>query len=299
MFAAVSTRDGLTVSDLPFLAQRSLALDLRTFRLSAWSRRHRAAFLAGKPRAITSLARGVRTRMKVGGVPFVLGELADVGTLQSAITDVYELLGPLRGTLSKAPVVIDVGAHRGEFLVATKQVFPRARVRSFEPDPTVYADLAQNAAPWPEVTTRSVAIGDRSATMPLHRAPLTAMSSLVSPSTWGEEVHRTVDVPVVTLDDACADLGRIDVVKVDVEGFEDSVIRGAGAVLRRTRFLLIELGMARAGASNLEVLAAIHGQCPSARITAVGRPLGSATSTLCQDVLIDLDPTASEPDEMT
>jgi FkbM family methyltransferase len=295
----VSTRDGLTISDLPFLANRSLALDLRILRLSGWSRRRRAAFLAGKPRAVANLVRGAPTRMHVGGVPFVLGELSDVGTLQSAIADVHELLGPLRQTLRRTPVVIDVGAHRGEFLVATKQVFPWATVRSFEPDPSVHADLVRNAAHWPEVTTRCMAIGDRTTTMPLHRAPLSAMSSLVPPSERRGDTDHTVDVPVVTLDDACADLSHVDILKVDVEGFEDAVVRGAAEVLRRTRFLLIELGMARSGASNLEVLGTIHHLCPTARITAIGRPLGSAASTLCQDVLIDLNPRGSEHEEMT
>ncbi len=268
---------------------------MRTFRLSGWSRKHRAALVSGKPRALFRLVRGVPARITVGGVSYFVREVADVGTLQSAIADVFELLSPLGDALPRNPVVVDVGAHRGEFLAGIKQLRPEARVLSFEPDPDVYADLAVNAANWPDVTARCVAIGDRAGSMKLHRAPLSVMSSL-RPS-WPQGNHVvTVDVDVVTLDEACVGLDRVDLLKIDVEGFEDAVVEGARTTLTRCRFLLIELSLARAGASNLDVLSAVHSSCPDARIIGIGRPLGNASTTLCQDVLVDLRPSRANAD---
>lgn len=287
------TRDGLSSSDLPFLAVRSLELDLRTLRLSGWPRRYRVALVAGKPRALARLVRGVPAQLPVGGYSYHAREVADVGTLQSSIVDVFELLEPLGASLPGQAVVVDVGAHRGEFMAAIKQLRPSAQVISFEPDPDVFADLATNAVAWPGVTARCAAIGEKAGSMKLHRAPLSVMSSL-RPSWPHNSNSDTVDVDVITLDEACVDLNHVDLLKIDVEGYEDAVLEGASATLKRSRFALIELSLARAGASNLDVLSAVHSHCPSARIVGIGRPLGNASTTLCQDVLVDLQP-ASVP----
>ena len=288
-FPTVPTRDGLSSSDLPFLAQRSLRLDVRTARSSGWSGRDRARFLASKPRVLARLLRRLPASIPVGGVPYLVREIADVGTLQSAIADVFEMLGPRSDDLPTDAVVVDVGAHRGEFMAAVKQLRPAAVVRSFEPDPTVYADLAANAVQWPGVTPRCVALGGHPGRMTLHRAPLSVMSSL-RPSWPAADDVDTIEVEVVTLDAACIDLERVDLLKIDVEGFEDAVLDGAHQLLLRSRFLLIELSMARSGASNLDVLSAVHSRLPRARIVSIGRPLGNSSTTLCQDVLLDLQP---------
>ena len=297
-FARVPPRDGLSViRDLRFLVSRSLELDMRTVRLAAWPLRSRAALVTSKYVAVVRLVGGAGARLSIGGVQFTTRELVDVGTLQAAFADTHDLLAPVRAVLPDRPVVVDVGAHRGEFLFAVKQLFPRASVLSFEPDPAVHVDLAANAAGWPDVTTRCVALGDRTASMVLYRAPLSVMSSLRPPSQApGEQPLEQVEVPVVTLDDACAELDHIDVLKVDVEGFEDAVVAGARDVIRRSRFLLVELGLTRGGASNLDVLSTVHDFCPTARIIAIGRPLGSTTSTMCQDVLVDLAPAPPDRD---
>lgn len=281
-------RNGLTLRDLPFLAGRSLSLDVRTLHHSQWPVRSRVGFISSKARALTRLLRGAPAEVTVNGARFVVSEIADIGTLQSAITDTDETLAGLGHSLPDAPVVIDVGAHRGEFLVGIKQIRPRASVLSFEPDPLVFTDLEHNAGQWPETEARCLAIGSRAGRLPLYRAPLSAMSSL-DPNTEQASVD-SVDVDVLSLDEACSAVGEIDLLKIDVEGHEADVIAGAPAVLGRSRFVLIEIGMARAGASNLEVLSMIHALRPAARIIAVGRPLGNAHQTLCQDILIDLSP---------
>jgi hypothetical protein len=74
------------------------------------------------------------------------------------------------------------------------------------------------------------------------------LSSLLPPSKRLQELYgtggactKTVTVPVRQLDEFIADSGPVDLLKIDVQGFERQVLRGASATLKRTRAILIEL----------------------------------------------------------
>jgi hypothetical protein len=51
-------------------------------------------------------------------------------------------------------------------------------------------------------------------------------------------------VPLLTLDSQTANIGTVDVLKIDVQGYEDQVLEGAIETLRKTRSLLIEVNYA-------------------------------------------------------
>jgi hypothetical protein len=57
----------------------------------------------------------------------------------------------------------------------------------------------------------------------------------------GSTRTNTVTVPVRQLDEFTADSDPVDLLKIDVQGFERQVLRGASATLERTRAILIEL----------------------------------------------------------
>lgn len=63
------------------------------------------------------------------------------------------------------------------------------------------------------------------------------MNQLVD-NNWNvvEEVTCQMD----TLDNQLADIEKVDLLKIDVQGFEMEVIRGADLTLKKTRYLLIE-----------------------------------------------------------
>lgn len=43
------------------------------------------------------------------------------------------------------PVILDIGAHRGESVVFFKEIFPHATIYSFEPDPENFSHLRDEA----------------------------------------------------------------------------------------------------------------------------------------------------------
>ena len=142
-------------------------------------------------------------------------------------------------------VAFDIGANIGWYSVLLSRLSaPDARIFAFEPDPECYRLLLRNlrANGASNVTAFNVALGERVGTAKLHRykSSNNGRHTLLAGDTSGGVVH----VPVDTLSAFWErhELGDrpIRLLKVDVEGFEYFVLRGAGALLERCACLLLE-----------------------------------------------------------
>lgn len=147
--------------------------------------------------------------------------------------------------LSDGEIALDIGANLGWYSVLLDRLsVPGARIFAFEPDPHSYglltANLAANSAT--AVTPLNIALGDRPGMGELHRYRDTnnGRHTLLAGNTSG----GLVSVPVSTLTDFwnSRQLGerRIRFLKIDVEGYEYFVLRGAGDLLRRCDCMLLE-----------------------------------------------------------
>lgn len=275
---------------LRFYVSRSVALDRATLRLNRWPAPTRARLLASKTRALPRLQSGRSAQVAVGPVMFTATSVLDLGSMQACLVDVHDDL-VASGVLDAdgSPVVVDVGANVGQFLVALKAFVPAARVLSVEPDPDSHARLTTNAERLADVTTRCVAVGSEPGTLRLHRHHVSMMSTLRPEAPDEYDPALSVDVEVVRLDDITAHLPVVDLLKIDVEGFEAEALEGARDLLGRTRYLLLELSLGReAATSNLDVLAQVRAAAPDARVLRFGRPLGDPEDPICQDVLLAL-----------
>jgi FkbM family methyltransferase len=274
------------------LVGQSLALDRRTLLLTSLPPRARWKLVTAKARALAGVARAGQGEMTIGRQTLTVRTVNEVGTIQSSICDVHDDLvrtGILRDPGS--PVVVDVGANIGQFSTAVLLFAPDASILAVEPDPEVHARLADHLSTGCDVRTVCAAAGPGAGRLALQRAALPVMSTLRTDGLSGYDLIGTVDVEVRTLDELTQDVPAVDLLKIDVEGFELEVLRGARSVLARTRFLLVELGLGREQSrGNLDVLAAVQQACPDARIIRFGRPLGDPAAPLCQDVLLELWP---------
>lgn len=146
--------------------------------------------------------------------------------------------------LSNAPLIVDVGANDGEYTDAVLQQWPKAQVVCFEPNPNSVAALGKRLEDRLAIANVSVvpaAVSSEGGAALLYfdgaEADLTASLHRRDLSYQGQ-AHGSNCVPVekVTLERYIEQgLGPIiDVLKIDVEGHELAVLRGAGDYLDPT-----------------------------------------------------------------
>jgi FkbM family methyltransferase len=152
--------------------------------------------------------------------------------------------------LRPGQTVYDIGAHYGEYAVLLAAlVGPQGRVVSFEPDVAAQPVLRENLqlngfADW--VRVESCAISDTESTQTLFARHGDSKSSLVRSGLGGSASDADVeryDVAVVRLDDYVQSSGlpKPDLIKLDVEGAETNVLRGASETLRSGTVIVCEL----------------------------------------------------------
>lgn len=137
----------------------------------------------------------------------------------------------LAGTDS--PLIFDVGANRGQSIEHFRRTFAKPVIHAFEPGREAFAAL-QSVAP-SDVILNNIALGARAESRLFLDNDHSDMSSFLEPSVtaWGEITSR-YPVEVITLDDYCASRGieRIDILKIDTQGFDLQVLMGAERMMR-------------------------------------------------------------------
>lgn len=158
-------------------------------------------------------------------------------------TDLIALLDAL---VRPSDRVLDVGAQLGYVtghLAAL--VGPTGHVHSFEPDPNALARLRRGVAAngHQHVTVMPMAASDRDGELVLHVSPVVGWSTAVTGTHLGALVPVTVRAARLdTLRDEGALEGPIRLVKIDVEGFEASVLDGMQRLLAEDRpYVVLEV----------------------------------------------------------
>jgi FkbM family methyltransferase len=145
-------------------------------------------------------------------------------------------------------IFFDVGANVGDTSLAALKRFPKARVYSFEPHPATFTLLESRLGRNPMVQTERVALGLAVGSVDMfeYDASTTISSVLLNApfATRFKLEGRRLAVPGTTLDHYCQErhLDRIDVLKIDTEGYDLNVLRGGTGMLAKgaVRFVYVE-----------------------------------------------------------
>ncbi|WP_390553814.1 FkbM family methyltransferase [Singulisphaera acidiphila] len=163
-------------------------------------------------------------------------------------------------------VVLDIGANIGYYtLIFARLVGDKGRVYAFEPDPTNFRLLKKNvrANGYQNVIFVNKAVAETSGPLSLYLCPDNKGDHRIFAS---EDDRDAIPIQATTLDEHFADYqGKIDFIKMDIQGSEGRAVRGMQKVLRRHHDVKIitefwPAGLRRSGIEAKEYLADLERQ---------------------------------------
>jgi FkbM family methyltransferase len=138
-----------------------------------------------------------------------------------------------------APRILDCGANVGLASLFFKRAFPRARITAFEADPAIFvlleSNLGENGAADVHCTHAAVWTTNGTLTFQCEGSDSGMIDGLS-----GAIDGRSAIVPSVRLRDVLA-REPIDLLKLDIEGAEDAVLRDCADVLVNVRAMVMDL----------------------------------------------------------
>jgi len=143
--------------------------------------------------------------------------------------------------------ILDVGAYRGQWSQMAHQIYPQAFVLMIEAQPKLQPVLQTLAAAHPEK------FGFRRALLGPERRDAVDFFQMDVPITTGSSLYEeqtrfarsVIKLSMLRLDDVVAEYGgrRFQMLKLDVQGAELDILKGATATLRDIEVLVVELSV--------------------------------------------------------
>jgi FkbM family methyltransferase len=146
-------------------------------------------------------------------------------------------------------VIFDVGANIGDYAKMLRVKFPDAQIHCFEPGPEAFERLTANTAEL-NIKLHNLAVGSESGTLTLVKssndddgAMLTVYKEAISNVfTFAGDPNESIVCNMVCLDDFCNsnNVQVIDFLKIDVEGHELEVLKGAARMISENKIGIIQ-----------------------------------------------------------
>lgn len=190
------------------------------------------------------------------------------------------------GELGKPVTVVDIGANRGQAACFFNRLLPGARIIAIEANPDLVPLLRRKTNNL-NIEILPLAVSEKPGILPFYRCVFDEVSTLEPPNKESkyllfkskillvrpEDMYKIVDVETSTLDQIVSKLNltTIDILKIDVEGHETSVLKGANLTLaqKTARFIQVEShcdDQYQAKGAQAEKILALHGYRLIARI---------------------------------
>lgn len=144
--------------------------------------------------------------------------------------------------------VLDIGAHIGDFSQHFRTLLPNATIYAFEPLPGAFAQLLMTMNGDGKFTAFQCALGDESDRVEMEKNEFAYSSSLLTMADRCRAEFpftaktKLVSVEVKRLDDFASeiDLKTNILIKIDVQGFEDRVLRGGEQTIAKASVVILE-----------------------------------------------------------
>lgn len=148
----------------------------------------------------------------------------------------------LLGGIPDTGLIFDVGANEGQTLKRVKTALPHAQVHCFEPVKDTFEQLSRVARSYVDVQCHQMALSSKPGQARVIQAGVSVMNQIEP--TQQDDVADSVMMR--TVDSVCekAPISRIHLLKIDTEGHDLEVLRGAAKMLhaKRIDYILTEVG---------------------------------------------------------
>ncbi|MCW8806397.1 MAG: FkbM family methyltransferase [Ignavibacteriaceae bacterium] len=188
-------------------------------------------------------------------------------------------LSKIRDSVKMGDIVIDVGGNLGFFvLILNELVGSSGKIYSFEPSNQLNQKLASTIKinNLKNVSIVNLALGDTEESTTLHYNPQqSGLSSIVGDF---ENNSLLEEIKITTLDKFSQNIsGRVSFIKIDTEGFEPKVLKGAKQLIKRDKpKIYIELGGDHqiTSAESLKILNELNYYCEAENLDLSKIPAG-------------------------
>ncbi|HLD11811.1 MAG TPA: FkbM family methyltransferase [Patescibacteria group bacterium] len=148
-------------------------------------------------------------------------------------------------SLLSPPLIIDCGANIGLSVLYFRKRYPEAHIIAFEPNPKTYQILERNMKNnyVTNVSLVKAALAPKRGVLDFYVSrdathPWSAADSAVKGKWYDSALCMKIQVPAVTLSSYIT--GRVDLLKMDIEGYEERVLREIEKKLDHVRAIVLE-----------------------------------------------------------
>ncbi|MDZ4758051.1 MAG: FkbM family methyltransferase [Bacteroidota bacterium] len=150
----------------------------------------------------------------------------------------------IQRTVNQKSVCIDVGCHKGEILDLILKEAPKQKHYGFEPIPILYHNLLTKYKDQAHIF--NCALSDQQGETTFNYVKNAPAYSGIKQRKYAVEKPdiETLQVKLEKLDDIIPDNEKIDLIKIDVEGGEFNVLKGAVKVIQKSKpYIIFETGL--------------------------------------------------------
>lgn len=181
--------------------------------------------------------------------------LRGLGILNSEGPDITGENNFFKNILSKydISVVFDIGANTGGYAQLVRDLLPQAAIYSFEPNPNIFNELSKSTKD-SKIKIYQIGLSDIRGKAKLwdfaddaklkSTQPTSTLSSVYKEviTKFHKQKPKSYEIKTDTIDNFCNDkkIKRIDFLKVDTEGSEYEVLKGASAMLLKNNIKIIQ-----------------------------------------------------------
>ena len=152
----------------------------------------------------------------------------------------------------KIDTIFDVGSNNGDYSLLFNQIYPGAKIFAFEPNPYLTKIAIKKIKEFQNVKIIQKAVGNLNSSTTLNidqNSSLTTSLAIANKNSttykikkflYGNELKKLTTIKIIKLDSFIKNNNSPDFVKIDVEGFEEEVLKGLTNNLKNIKLIMIE-----------------------------------------------------------